>query len=360
MRIAVANLTSGGLSGGYRKYLARLMPLMAQDPRVRELTVFVPPGAAVEIDRSVNVRSWSTRPWRGLKDVAREIARTRPDVVFVPTARYAGFGGIPVVTMVRNMEPLMVPFGGNSWTEAVKNIARAREARRACRRASRVIAVSNHVRDFLVTRWGTPEDRVATVYHGVDRVAAEIPSGATFTARTLLTAGSIRPARGLEDVIRALPLLDPDVRLVIAGRVDPGCDTYAARLRALAIQHGMADRITWAGELSGSEMLRAFLDAGVFVMTSRAEACPNVALEAMSCGCASVSVEHAPMPEFFADAARYYPAGQPAVLARQLRALLGDQAERDRLGSNARRHAAAFTWQRTLDSTIQELERALA
>ena len=35
MRIAVVNLTSGGLSGGYRKYLARLMPLLASDPRVQ-------------------------------------------------------------------------------------------------------------------------------------------------------------------------------------------------------------------------------------------------------------------------------------------------------------------------------------
>ena len=162
MRIAVVNLTSGGLSGGYRKYLARLMPLLASDPRVHALSVFVPEGAAAGIERGIDVRTWPKHAGRRFPSLVRDVVAGAPDVVFVPTARHAEFGNIPVVTMVRNMEPLTVPFGGNTWAEGMKNVARAWEARRACRRAARVIAVSEHVRDFIVSRWQIDRDRVGT------------------------------------------------------------------------------------------------------------------------------------------------------------------------------------------------------
>jgi glycosyltransferase involved in cell wall biosynthesis len=361
MRIAVANLTSGGLSGGYRKYLVRLMPLMANDPRVTHLAVFLPARAPAEIDAAIDVRFWSPGgAGQGLAGLAREIAAVAPDVVFVPTARYVHFRATPVVTMVRNMEPLTVPFGGNTWSEGLKNLARAWEARRACRHATRVIAVSDYVRDFIVSRWRIDRDRVGTVHHGVDPPAPETAADHTPRARTLFTAGSIRPARGLEDCIRALPLLDADVRLVIAGRADAGFAGYAEQLRRLCGDLGVIHRVTFAGQLGPADMTEAFRRCAAFVMTSRAEACPNTALEAMSCGCASVSVDRAPMPEFFGDAAVYYPTGDAQALAQRLRTLIANPAERCRLAHAARQRAGAFTWETTRDRTIEELGRALS
>jgi glycosyltransferase involved in cell wall biosynthesis len=359
MRIAVVNLTSGGMSGGYRKYLSRLMPLMANDPRVTSLTVFAPARAALHIDGGIDVRTWLPQDaGRRFTALARDVTSTTPDVVFVPTARYAAFGTIPVVTMVRNMEPLEVPFGGHTWADGMKNIARAWEARRASHRATRVIAVSEHVRDFIVSRWHIDPRRVGMACHGVDPSGPPPAAGDPTPFRTLFTAGSIRPARGLEDAVRALALLDADVRLTIAGQVDPGCEGYAERLRRLCDASGVTARVTFAGQLGAEDMARAFRQSAAFVMTSRAEACPNTVLEAMSSGCASVSVDRAPMPEFFGDAALYYPTGDARALADRLRALLANPGEQARLAHAAVRRAAAFTWEATRDRTIQELERA--
>lgn len=362
MRIAVVNLTSGGLSGGYRKYLSRLMPLLANDPRITALSVFVPEGAAAAVaamKSGIDVRTWPRQPVGArFSMLVRDVVACAPDVVFVPTARHAEFANIPVVVMVRNMEPLTVPFGGNTWAEGLKNVARAWEARRACRRAARVIAVSGHVRDFIVLRWQIDRDRVGTVYHGVDDPGPAAPVAPPPVSRTLFTAGSIRPARGVEDMIRALPLVDADVRLVIAGQVDPGCAGYAEQLRRLCGELGVTSRVTFAGQLGSEDMARAFRRCAAFVMTSRAEACPNTALEAMSYGCAIVSVDRAPMPEFLGEAALYYPIAEVRALAGHLRAVLTNTAERDRLARAARRRAAPFTWEATRERTIQELERA--
>jgi len=357
MKLVVANLTSGGLSGGYRKYLSRLMPLLAADPRISRMTVFVPGDMRLD---GVDARPWDPGDARrGYASLIRDVAALAPDLVFVPTARYVAFGSVPVVTMVRNMEPLAVPFGGNTLREGLKNIARAWEARRASRRAARVIAVSEYVRRYLLEHWHIDERKVGRAYHGIDRPARQDdrPAGAP---PALFTAGSIRPARGLEDAVRALPLVDRGVRLVVAGRVDPGCERYAAALQRTAAELGVADRITWRGQLDERAMSEAYGATSVFVMTSRAEACPNTVLEAMMSGCASISVDHPPMPEIFDRAARYYPAGDATALAAHVRALFDDPAARRELGAAGAARALTFSWEASRDQTIAELEKALA
>jgi glycosyltransferase involved in cell wall biosynthesis len=108
-------------------------------------------------------------------------------------------------------------------------------------------------------------------------------------------------------------------------------------------------------------MAWCFRHCEAFVMTSRAEACPNVALEAMSHGCRVVSTGQPPMPEFFGEAARYYRAGDAIDLARAVRALLGESPEDSRgRRETARTRAAGFRWPDTADRTIGELTRAVA
>ena len=366
MNVAVVNLTSGGLSGGYAKYLRRLIPLMRQDRRISRLDVFLPEG--ITLPEAGDVHRWPAGSGvAGLGALRRAVAASSPDAVFFPTARRIECGGRPTVVMVRNMEPLTVPFGGNTWREALRNVARARAARSASRAATRVIAVSRHVREFVIERWRIPSERVGLVYHGTDapdRIVPVAPSGQPWPPRFLFTAGSIRPARGLEDVIRAMPLLrsrGETVPLVIAGRADAGSRHYERRMHRLVDDLRLHDAVTWAGQLGEREMAWAYERCAAFVVTSRAEACPNVALEALSHGAAIVSTSQAPMPEFFKSAAAYYPPEDARVLAARILEVLGqaDAMAEDR-ARVARARAAKFTWQQTADDTVRQLALAVS
>lgn len=341
MRVAVVNLTSGGFSGGYRKYLDRLVPLLGEDPRVSALEVYGP---------------GSTR---------REVSQLQPDVVFIPTARWSNFGQPPVVPMVRNMEPLTVPFGGNTPIEILKNLARAQVARRACRRGDRVIAVSSHVRDFLVDRWGVDGSKVGVVEHGVDPPVPEADASRPaaliddVSAGFVFTAGSLRPARGLEDAIRALrPLSERGLSLplVVAGSSVRGA-RYEHRMRRLAADLGVERHVAWVGQLSAAEMSWCYRRCSCFVMTSRAEACPNVLLEAMAHGCLCVSVRRPPMTDMLGDVGFYYTLGQPSELARQVAAAVAvDSAGRHRLRRSTSARAERWDWRRTAAETVSQLE----
>jgi glycosyltransferase involved in cell wall biosynthesis len=355
MRIVLLTLTRGSVSGGFRKYLDCLVPLLRLQPGVESVEVFVPPQMVRTGDRT-----WPPGDdLRGFRELRRSVAALKPDVIFIPTARVLRAGRTPVVTMVRNMEPLEVPFGGNTLAEGLKNVARAAAARLACRRADRVIAVSGHVRDFLIRYWHIPEQRVGMVYHGIDQPGNQ-PVLPLMQDRFLFTAGSIRPARGLEDVIEALAELPEDLHLVIAGAVDRGAGHYAARMRSLAEHKGVSSRIRWAGHLDAASMSWCFRNAAAFVMTSRAEACPNVVLEAMANGAVSVSTSHPPMSEFFGLTADYYFEREARHLAVRLGHVLElPESAREERRAAARARAAHFTWQTTAKATVAELQKAI-
>jgi glycosyltransferase involved in cell wall biosynthesis len=362
VRIAVVNLTSGGLSGGYVKYLRSLMPRLAADPRVSDLHVCFPDGMETPDLGPLPSLHWRT----GAGGLARLIASLSADVVFVPTARWPGRLDVPVVTMVRNMEPLLVPYAGHLWTEALRNLLRRRSARQACAHATGVIAVSTFVAQFLERQWQIPHDKIGVVYHGVDDEPSEIPQCPPALVRDtqpfLFTAGSIRPARGLEDVLEALggaSAGSDDIRLVIGGSADRATARYAYRLQRRYATLASEGRVLWLGSLTREQMAWCYQRCLAFVTTTRAEACPNTALEALAHGCVIISTDQPPMPEFFQECAHFYPPGDSAALADVIQGTLGlSKDARDRAGLAARYRASAFTWGETARNTVDQLQLA--
>ena len=369
MHLAVACPARGGLSGGFRKYLQSVVPLLRADPRLRRVDVFIPPAAAAELaaEGLRDLRTWEEGDHRtGFRRLRSEISALAPDVLFVPSAHYLDCGR-PCVVMIRNMEPLEQPLSVRAVRAGLVNVGRALAARRACRRAARVIAVSDHVARFLTDRWRLKPDRVAVVYHGVDPPALVGEASRPATARGLapggflFTAGSIRPARGLEDALDALGLLgERGPALLVGGRADADTHSYFRSLQARASRLKPSGRVVWAGQLGRSEMDWCYSNCAAFLMTSRAEACPNTLLEAMSHGCLVVSTDKPPMPELIGGAALLYRARDGSDLARQVStALTADPGARNPLRAAARARAAEFTWPSTERQTVDQLQKAL-
>lgn len=367
MHVSVVNLTNGGLSGGARKYLEVIAPLLARHPNVSRLDLFVPPQALDGFRRGspLNWQSWEQKDvMRGFRDLRSELRARNSDVIFIPSARWLDCGPIPVVAMVRNMEPLAVPLGENPLMETFKTLARRWVAKRACRKAKRIIAVSRFVRGFLTTRWHLFSDKVATVYHGIDIpvVTTEVRPPVLLRHLSqpfLFTAGSIRPYRGLEDAIAAMPEIQRrcgDRFLVIGGETEPAMWHYRRRLERLAESLGCTDRLVWCGKLSQSEMAWCFLQCEMFLMTSRVEACPNTVLEAMAHACVSVSTDCPPMPEMYGETAFFYSPKNSRQLAEKVHVAVTLSADqREARKAAARRRACEFSWQSTADTTVREL-----
>jgi glycosyltransferase involved in cell wall biosynthesis len=372
MRVAIINLTGGGLSYGYINYLSEVSPRMIAHPRVTQLDIYLPPGFSkffADLLPSECLRQFEGG-LRGRRQLRRDVGRISPDVVFFPGNQWVNLGRIPAVCMIQSMLPMVMPFGGNGWLDFAKNLVRARLTRIACERAHRVIAISNYVKEFLVSHWHIAPARIGMVYHGVNSPPAadamRIPPGvpSDWRGRFLFTAGSMHPYRALDDVIQAMAILGPQgIRppLVIAGGVelDPTQLPYLQRMKKLAGKLGVNSQIAWVGHLDRAEMSWCYSHCQLFLMTSRVEACPNIALEAMSHGAFCLAADNPPLPEFFQEAALYYRPKCEEALAQTITTALGYSPEETGLmRMQARRRAGDFTWEKTTDRTVQEFELA--
>jgi glycosyltransferase involved in cell wall biosynthesis len=94
-------------------------------------------------------------------------------------------------------------------------------------------------------------------------------------------------------------------------------------------------------------------------MTSSLEACPNIALEAMSHGCVCICAKNPPLPEFFADCAIYYQSQDALGLADAINSTVkwGDVKKLE-ISKKALERAAGFSWDKTGASLIDELKNA--
>jgi len=224
------------------------------------------------------------------------------------------------------------------------------------------------VRDFLVDRWRITDSKVGVVGHGVDLPPPQDEKSrpgalrGDVSAGFIFTAGSLRPARGLEDAIRALKALSDrgcPLTLVVAGASVSGGGGYETRMRRLAADCGVDDQLLWIGQASTEEMSWCYHHCTCFLMTSRAEACPNVLLEAMAHGCLIVTVDRPPMTDMLGEPGLYYPLGNPPALADQLAAgVLLDASDRHRRQRSTSSRAARWTWSRTASETVAQLELA--
>lgn len=95
-------------------------------------------------------------------------------------------------------------------------------------------------------------------------------------------------------------------------------------------------------------------------MTSRVEACPNIALEAMAHGCLCIAADNPPLPEIFEDAAIFYPSRKPEVLAKKIADVFSWlEYRRQNMKEKANARAAQFSWYKCAEQTINEFETTI-
>jgi glycogen synthase len=148
------------------------------------------------------------------------------------------------------------------------------------RAATRVIAVSRHLRQQLVDRYDAEPRRVRVVYNAVrptERLERIDP-----TKRVVLYVGRLAAMKGVDTFLRAAQRVVgdfPDVLFVIAGE-----GPEYPRLVQLAASLGIGDRVMFLGKVSEEERDLLLSGSSVFVLPSVVEPFGIAALEAMAAG----------------------------------------------------------------------------
>lgn len=373
MRLAVINITGGGLSGGYGNYLANILPRLADDARVESLLCVSPISLRAQdwLPKNKKIQFADCSPYRPFsRKLGRELKKIlssfNSDVIFVPTAIPVSFQNVPVVTMIQNMAPL-VSWDWYGFMEMPRLAAQWLETSRAVRRANKVVAISDFVRQFLVEKWRVDPRKIVSIYFGVPPSVASpvrprcIPSE---WRDFVFTAGSIEPYRSLEDIINCAKhfrkYLSHPLKVVLAGSARKNMVGYEMRLKDMAEKAGISSDLCWAGQLSKEEMRWCYEKCSAFLMTSRVEAAPNTVLEAMAYGVVCIAADNAPLPEFFAETALYYDPGNGEMLAARIEEVFSwEEAIRAKVSAGAIERSQKFNWDISAKKTLDLFELVL-
>jgi glycosyltransferase involved in cell wall biosynthesis len=259
------------------------------------------------------------------------------------------FGALPEAGALRSHAPLIAlvhqplaldPGLSNTQADTFRETERA-----ALAAAARVVVTSEATARIVIADYDIPSQRISVVRPGNDPVPPA--PGSNDGVVRLLSVGSVVPVKGYDLLIAALATLsDLPWQLMIAG--DRTRDlTAAAQLDADIAAYGLGDRVAVLGAVPPEDIIELYLASDVFVLASRFEGYGMALTEAMAHGLPVVSTMAGAIPDTVpAGAGMLVPPDDVAALAKALRRLISDRAQRQRLAMNARTAAAQLpTWQ---------------
>lgn len=295
-----------------------------------------------------------------------------PDVVHahywmsgVAALRGASGTGVPVVQTYHALGTVKRRHQGPADTSPDQRIALETAVGLGC---ARVLATcADEVAELAAM--GVPPEGVCVAPCGVDpghfspRAAGD--DAHRGSAAHLLAVGRLVPRKGFDRAIRALARI-PGAELVIAGGPEAGllfADPEAERLRKLAAEYGVADRVRLLGGVRHQDMPALMSRADLVLSTPVYEPFGIVALEAMACGTPVVATAVGGQLDTVVDAVTGVLVPEDcddAALAGAVSGLLADTERLARCAAAGRERVLRhYTWDRVA-AKVEEVYRAAA
>ena len=270
--------------GGPLEYLAQAVPGLTRAwggpswiaaPEASLPSTDVLPGSAhlVPLSGSDEAHGRPLELLRRHREARRLWAEIEPDVAFC-LGGYTYFGPVrPSVVLFQNaarLRDLRHPSPRTTlYLASLRVLMLAAQLR-----CTASIAVSDYVSASLpIRRIG--RDPIV-IRHGVTIVGSQ--AATPIFSDSIVIPGAVLPYKGIEIAIRSLVGCRRSLRLDVIG---PLLDRrYSGYLKGLSRALGVEERVAFRGRVTRQELLSRVAGARAVLIPSRAEACPNVLLEA--------------------------------------------------------------------------------
>lgn len=209
----------------------------------------------------------------------------------------------------------------------------------------RIIACSYYMRDHISWVLHVPNSKTSVIPNGVDVTKFSFSFNywdvrnrfAQGSEKILLFVGRLVPEKGLDAVLKALPIIIANginAKLVVVGE-GPQRQVY----EQMANDYGLRERVYFAGHIDDWTLRALYRIADVAVVPSKFEPFGIVALEAMAARCPLVTTATGGLNEIVDDAGTgsKVPADDPNALANAILRFVKDAGFRNYVVENAYR-----------------------
>jgi glycosyltransferase involved in cell wall biosynthesis len=237
------------------------------------------------------------------------------------------------------------------------------QTRRSCRRAKRIITISESSRQDVHRLFGVPLGQIDVVVPGVD--AAYRPFSSEEVAlfrqkqgvgRFVLHVGTLQPRKNIPLLIEAFAQLDvPDLKLLLVGGKGWLYDDIFEQVKQL----GLVEQVVFTGYVPDDELPLWYNAAELLVFPSLYEGFGMPVVEAMACGTPVIAANSSSIPEAVGEAGLLFEPNDGQSLVEQMTAVLTNPNLQNKLIQLGLHHAQTFSWERAGRETAVVYQRAI-
>jgi D-inositol-3-phosphate glycosyltransferase len=234
----------------------------------------------------------------------------------------------------------------------------------------RVICATEQERALLAQLYAADRAKVTVIPLGVDLERFQPVDKAEARAalglkdeRIVLFVGRLEPLKGVDILINAAALLESDVDcsvLIVGG--DESSRAQMARLRGLARERGIEERVAFVGAVDHDKLPLYYSAADVCVVPSHYESFGLVAVEAMASGLPVVASRVGGLTGTVKDGETGYliPWLCPEPFAERIELLLDNEPLRRNLGEAAREAVGRYRWESVVAAVLDVYRELLS
>jgi glycosyltransferase involved in cell wall biosynthesis len=264
---------------------------------------------------------------------------TQNDLFFSPGYNTPLFCRAPFVFTIHDLTHIQCP-------EASRPHLRfyyATLMKRACRRATRILTVSEFTRKEIIEWSGELPEKVVNVGNGVDPVYRPDGDSYGFPFPYLLSVSNRKPHKNELRVVEAFGKanLDSRTRLIFTGDSTPVLSGWIERYQ-------LRSRVQFVGVVAEARMPSLYRGATALIFPSLYEGFGLPIVEAMACGTPVVTSTLTAMPEVAGDAALFVNPRAVGEIARAMEQIAGDARLRQKLSKQGIARSAKFSWGSTV------------
>lgn len=279
------------------------------------------------------------------------------DLLFSPIAEGILFPRLPQIITVLDLLPFHYPSLLPRWVPYYEYFLPS-----LIKGSTAVVCISEFTKQEVLERYPKiKEEKLKVIHGGVDLERFRPCSKGVIEKKYkikdyLLCVGEVRPYKNLESVMRALALCPDGPQLAISGKIFGENKT---KLENLACSLKIGNRVVWLGYVPDDLLPNLYSEAMAFIFPSLYEGFGLPIIEAMACGCPTLSSNHCSLPEIGGDAAHFFSPTEISEIAESIRKVCEDSEFRHTLGKRGPDHAKKFNWDSSFKSHMDLFETIL-